>query len=137
MANGKAAGKSGIPPEMVKAGGPPLVNLLQSVWKEECVPRDWVNCNLVPVPKNGDLRRCDNWRGTALLDLVGKTVARIIQSRLQVVAEEILPDTQCGFRNSRSFIYTVFAVRQVVEKLYEYQQKGFLVSIDLKKRMIL
>ena len=64
LANGKAAGESGILPEMVKAGGPPLVNalvsLLRSVWKEECVPRDWVNCNLVPIPKKGDLRLCDN-----------------------------------------------------------------------------
>ena len=74
LANGKAAGESGILPEMVKAGGPPLVNalvsLLRSVWKEECVLRNSVNCNLAPIPKKGDLRLCDNWRGIALLDVV-------------------------------------------------------------------
>ena len=32
---------------------------------------------LVPVPKKGDLSSCDNWRGIALLDVVGKVVSRI------------------------------------------------------------
>ena len=50
-----------------------------------------------------------------------------------MVAEEILSDTQCGFRKGRSCIDMVFTVRQVVEKLYEHQQKAFLVFIDLKK----
>ena len=53
------------------------------------------------------------------------------------MAEEILPGTQCGFRKGRSCIDMVFTVRQVVEKLYEHQQKAFLVFIDLKKHMIL
>ena len=118
LANVKAAGESGMLPEIVKAGGPPLINalvsLLRSVWKEECVPRDWVNCNLVPIPNKGDLRLCDSWRGITLLEVVGKTAARIIQSRLQVVSE-ILPYAQCGFRKGRSCIDMVFTVLQIVE----------------------
>ena len=101
------------------------------------MPRDWVNCNLVPIPKKGVLRLCDNRRGITLLNVVGKTVARIIPSMLQVLAMEILPDMQCGFRKGRSCLDMMFTVRQVVEKLYEHQQKAFLVFMDLKRHTIL
>ena len=39
-------------------------------------------------------------------------------------------DAQCGFHKGRSCTDMVFTVQQVVEKLYEHQQKGFLVFID-------
>ena len=104
LQNGKAAGSSSILPELVKAGGKVFANalllILDAVWEEEQVPQEWVDSILVPIPKKGDLSRCDNWRGIALLDVVGKTVARIIQTRLQVFAENVLPDSQCGFGNS-------------------------------------
>ena len=41
--------------------------------------------------KRGNLTSCDSWRGIALLDMVGKVVASIIQTRLQNLAEEVLP----------------------------------------------
>ena len=33
---------------------------------DSCVPRDWSNAVLVPIPKRRDLGNCDNWRGVAL-----------------------------------------------------------------------
>ena len=48
----------------------------------------------MPVPKKGNLQSCDNWRGISLLDVIDKILARIIQDRLQVIAESILPDSQ-------------------------------------------
>ena len=47
------------------------------------------------------MRKCDNWRGIALLDAVGKLTVRIIQERLQTLAEEELPESRCGFRKGR------------------------------------
>ena len=32
----------------------------------------------MPVPKKGDIKLCDNWRGISLLDVVGKVLGRII-----------------------------------------------------------
>ena len=55
-----------------------LLDLMHTVWRESKVPRNWVNAVLVPIPKKGDLRNCDNWRGIALLDVVGKVMARIL-----------------------------------------------------------
>ncbi|XP_065185994.1 uncharacterized protein LOC135816821 [Sycon ciliatum] len=137
LQNGKAAGSSGIIPELVKAGGDTfncaLTKLLATVWNEERVPQDWVNSVLVPLPKKDDLSLCDNWRGIALLDVVGKVVARVVQTRLQTVAEEVLPDSQCGFRRARSCTDMIFSVRQISEKVLEHHDRAFLLFIDLKK----
>ena len=86
MKNGKAGGSSGIIlPEMVKAAScedeffDVMLDLVCTVWKESCVPKDSSDAVLVPIPKKGDLSNCDNWRGIALLDVVGKVVARVLQ----------------------------------------------------------
>ncbi len=137
MKNGKAAGSSSIISEIMKAGGlvfaNALLTLLDSVWEEERVPQDWVDSILVPIPKKGDLSRCDNWRGISLLDVVGKAVARLVQTRLQKLAERVLPESQCGFRRQRSCTDMIFSVRQLVEKTLEHHTKAFLVFVDLKK----
>ncbi len=87
----------------------------------------------MPIPKKGDLSQCDNWRGIALLDVVGKVVARVIQTRLQTVAEDVLPESQCGFRRQRSCSDMIFSVRQQGEKAVEHRSKAFFVFVDLKK----
>ena len=135
--NGKAAGESGILPELVKVCPDVfvyhLVELLFAVWDSEVVPVDWVNAQLAPIPKKGNLAECDNWRRIALLDVLGKAVPRIIQSRLSNSMDSVLPDSQCGFRKNRGCMDMVFAARQIVEKSFEHKQKCFFVFIDLKK----
>ena len=54
--------------------------------------------------------------GISLLDVVGKVLGRIIQDRLKLVAEDVLPDTQCGFRAGRGCTDMIFVARQLVEK---------------------
>ena len=51
-----------------------LTDLVSVVWKERCVPQEWVDVILVPISKKENLHCCDNWRGIALLDVVGKLV---------------------------------------------------------------
>lgn len=135
--NRKATGSSGISAELLKSAGPVfidrLVELLASVWRDGQVPRDWVDAVLVPIPKKGDLSNCDNWRGISLLDVAGKVAARLIADRLQELAEDVLPDSQCGFRRGRGCTDMIFAVRQAVEKTYEHRCKAYISFIDLRK----
>ena len=137
LKNGKAAGSCGILPEMLKYGCSDFVGLLKDllneVWLERRVLQEWVDAILVPIPKKGNLHSCDNWRGVALLDVVGKLAARIVQSRLQMVAERELPESQCGFRRGRGCTDMIFVVRQLAEKAVEHQAKQFFVFVDLRK----
>ena len=110
----KAAGESGILPEFVKVCSNVFVDnlfveLLVAVWDSEVVPVDLLNAQLVPIPKKGNLAECDNWRGITVLDVLGKVVARIIQSRLSHSMDSVLPDSQFGFWKNRGCMDTVFA----------------------------
>lgn len=115
LKNGKAGGgNSKILPEMVKIAwyedefADLLLELVQDVWRQQKVPKDWVDAVLILLPKKGDLSNCDNWRGIALLDVVRKVVAQVLQERLQELAEDVLPESQCGFRKGRSCTDMIF-----------------------------
>ena len=101
LTGNRAGGSSGILPEMVKVCSNELleylVKLFTHVWNSGSVPQDWRDALLIPVPKKGDLSLCDNWRGISLLEVVGKVFAKIIQRRLQVLVEDVVADSQCGF----------------------------------------
>ena len=97
------------------------------------MPQEWRDALLVPIPKKGDLTQCDNWRGISLLDVVGKLFTKVVQVRLQRVAEEVLPDSQCGFRAGRGCADMVFCTRQLVKKAREHNTTLYLLFIDLRK----
>ena len=101
-----------------------LLELVSNVWRECKVPADWCDAVLVSIPKKGDLSSCDNWKGIALLDVVGKVVARVLQERLQKIAEDKLPESQCGFRKGRGCTDMIFTIRQLVEKSWEHTAKS-------------
>ena len=68
-----------------------LLVIVHTAWEESGVPREWADTTIIPIPKKGNLRDCNNWRDIALLDVVGKAAARVLQQRLQRLAEEELP----------------------------------------------
>ena len=69
----------------------------------------------------------------SLLKVAGKVFARILQDRLQVVAEKVLPESQCGFRKGRGCVDMIFAARQLVEKSKEHDDSLFVLFVDLRK----
>ena len=133
----KAGGKTGILPELLLCGGPVLhdrlLQLMQDVWRDGDVVADWKNAVVVPVSKKGDLQCCDNWRGISLLDVAGKLFARIVQDRLQRIADHTLPESQCGFRKGRGCCDMIFVVRQLFKKAREHQESLFTLFVDLRK----
>ena len=110
-----------------------MLELIQGIWSEGEVVADWKNADVIPIPKKGDLQHCDNWRGISLLDVVGKVFARVIQERLQVIAEKVLPESQCGFRKERGCCDMIFVARQLLEKAREHQESLFTLFVDLRK----
>ena len=64
--------------------------------------------------------------------MFGKLVDRVIPSRLQSIADDVLPESQCGFRSGRGCTDMIFSVRQI-EEMFEHHVKAFFVFVDLKK----
>ena len=139
LASGKAPGKDGIPPEVLKKSKESsllkhLHDLLLLCWEEGSVPQDMRDAKIVTLYKNkGERSDCNNYRGISLLSIVGKVFARVVLNRLQNLAERVYPESQCGFRAARSTIDMVFSVRQLQEKCREQRQPLYMAFIDLTK----
>ena len=112
---GKAPSKDGIPPEIIKAGKTTVLlrhlhELLCQCCDEGIVPQDMRDSNIVTLYKNkGDRRDCNNYRGISLLSIIGKAFARVVLNRLQTLAAQVYPESQCGFRAGRSTIDMIFS----------------------------
>ena len=137
MSKGTAGGSSGIVPELMLGGGLALHqrihSLISQIWAGSSVVSEWRDAEIVPIPKKGDLWSSDNWRGISLLDVVGKLFARVIQDRLQELSEDVLPESQCGFRKGRGCVDMVFVARQLIEKAIEHDTPLYVIFVDLKK----
>ena len=59
--------------------------------------------------------------------------SRIIQERLQVIAEMFLPESQCGLRKERRCCDMIFVARQLLEKTREHHDSLFTLFVDLRK----
>ena len=138
LRNGKAPGNDGIPAEVLKHGQPallkPLHELICDCWERGHIPQDMRDAKIVTLYKNkGDRSDCNNYRGISLLSIVGKAFARVILARLQILAQNVYPESQCGFRAGRSTMDMIFSLRQLQEKCREQQKALFVAFIDLTK----
>ena len=137
MKPGKAPGPDNVPFELLNSAGPALKSrlmvLLTQIWNSESVPPNFKNANIITIFKKGDHMSCGNYRGISLLCIAGKIFTRILLDRLLQLAEEILSESQCGFRPSRGTIDMIFCARQLQEKSREQQQPLMQIFWDLRK----
>ena len=63
--------------------------------------QEFARMRLKMLPKKGDLRDLNNWRGIMLLDAASKILSMIINSRLQRLLKEIGIEEQNGFSSGR------------------------------------
>ena len=131
--DGKAPERDGIPAEAQKCGVQ-LTNylhkLIQEIWDAQKVPQDWMDASIVPLFR----KDCGNYRGILLLATVGKILSRVILNRLsEHISQNVLLETQCGFRRGRSTMDMIFCLKQVQEKCIEQNMPLYVVFIDFSK----
>ena len=139
LKSGKAAGVDGIPSEIWKHGGPALHAKLHELftccWKQGKLPQDLRDAVIITLYKNkGEKSDCSNYRGITLLSIAGKILASVLLNRLMPnIADEHLPESQCGFRANRSTTDMVFVLRQLQEKCREQNKGLYATFVDLTK----
>jgi hypothetical protein len=113
------AGTDGIHPELIKYGGNKLLNrmyeLVRQIWDKQRIPEEWKETIIVPVHKRGDREMCENYRGIALGNAAYKILSNIILRKIKPYIEKVKGDNQNGFRDGRSVIDTIFALRIINE----------------------
>ena len=137
LADGKSPGADGIHPEIIKRGGPKLLEtltiIIRKAWEEGKVPQDWKDAQLVTIFKKGDRRVCGNYRGISLLSIPGKVFARVLLNRLSAQIDQFLPEAQCGFRGGRGTVDMIFSLKQIQEKCIEQNMPLYMVFVDFTK----
>ena len=88
---------------------------------------------MVPLPKKGNLRKCENYRTISLISHSSKAMLHVILGRLKSKAEELLSEEQAGFRAGRNIVEQIFNCRVLIEKLLRHQNNLFHNFIDFKK----
>ena len=126
-----------VPFELLNSAGPAvksrLMELLTKIWNSDSVPPNFKNANIITIFKKGERMSCGNYREILFLCIAGKIFARILLDRLLQLVEEILPESQYGFRPSRGTIDMIFCARQLQEKSREQQQPLMQIFLDLRK----
>ena len=102
-------------------------------WVTENLPSEIKDPNITILFKKGDRSRCGNYRGISLLSVVGKLFANILLQRMKRVAEKVYPQSQSGYRESRSTVDGIFTFRQLMEKTSEQRQHMYIVFVDFIK----
>jgi hypothetical protein len=67
------------------------------IWDQERMPAEGKEGLICPVFKKGDKLQCNNYRGTALLNVTYNILSNIILKRLNVYTEEMVKEYQCHF----------------------------------------
>ena len=119
LQGGKSPGLDNIPSELLKQGGEAvtevLTTLCQKIWETKQWPTEWTQSLIIPIPKKGDTRKCQNHRTISLISHPSKVMLKVIQNRLKKEAEELLAEEQAGFRANRSTVEQIFNCHLMIE----------------------
>ncbi|RVE40503.1 hypothetical protein evm_014848 [Chilo suppressalis] len=137
LKNNKAAGDDGITAELLRAGGKPILKVLQrlfnSIILEGRTPKAWARSGVVLFFKKGDKALLKNYRPISLLSHVYKLFSRVITNRLARRFDDFQPPEQAGFRKGFSTIDHIHTLRQVIQKTEEYNLPFCLAFVDYEK----
>ena len=140
LKNGKSPGIDNVPSEILKGGGEALndiiTKLCQKVWSTNQWPDVWSTSLIIPIPKNGYLKKCSNYRTISLISHTSKIILRIILNRLIPQAEDILAEEQAGFRKNRSPTEQILNCRLIMEKKSINNVKFIIISLTTRKPLI-
>ena len=119
----KSLGPDNVPLDLISYGSvlikTKLFNLIQCIWEMKNIPADLKDARVITIFKKGYCSVCGNHRGISLFSIAGKIFARILLERLQTIAEEVLPQSQCSFRPARGTTDMIFCARFLQEKSRE------------------
>ena len=135
MREGKSAGPDGIPPEVLKNCD--LDDLILEFCNMALInnkqPEIWSLSNIIPVPKSGDLSKPDNYRGISLTCIIAKAYNRMILNRIRHAIDPHLRENQNGFREGRTTVAQILALRRLIEEVKRENLTAVLCFIDFKK----
>ncbi|XP_063588750.1 uncharacterized protein LOC134765884 [Penaeus indicus] len=119
LKRGKAAGVDNIPAELLQTGESKVTvlhRICMLIWKNKEWPTQWTQSLVIPIPKKGNLKQCNNYRTISLICHASKVMLRIIGAKLKLQIENILAEEQAGFREGSSTTEQICNIQILGEK---------------------
>ncbi len=137
LKSGKACGIDAIYAEMLKAdiltSARVLTDLFQDIWNSDTIPEDWSKGLIVKVPKKGNIKSCDNWRGITLLSIPSKVFCRVLLNQMETAIGTKIRQEQAGFSKGRGCMDQIFALRNIIEQYSEWNSPLYIHFVDFRK----
>ncbi len=132
---GKGCGEDRIVPEVLKwvPIDDLVLNISNKAFVDRELPKHWTVLNIIPIPKTGDPTKADNYRGISLSSVVAKVYSRMILNRIRPVLDPLLRKNQNGFREKRSTVSKILALRRIIEGVNRKHLPAVMAFIDFKK----
>ncbi|VDO91334.1 unnamed protein product [Schistosoma margrebowiei] len=83
--------------------------------------------------RQGDLSKCENYRGITLLSIPGKVFNRMLLNQIKDAVDAQLRDQQAGFSKDRSCTDQIATLRIIVEQSVEWSSSLYINFIDYEK----
>lgn len=138
--NSKAPGKDEITNVLLKhlpkKAIVQLTYLFNACIKLSYFPSSWKNASIIPIPKpNKDHSNPANYRPISLLSCLSKIFERIILIRLNkhIRENEIIPNTQFGFRAQHSTSHQLLRITNNIKSNYSNKKSTGMVLMDIEK----
>ena len=113
-----------------------LLQAFSEVWVSGKFPTSWKQATIIPIPKPGkDSTDPSNYRPIALTSCLGKTLERMINTRLIWFLESngLITNFQCGFRSKRSTVDHLVRLETFVREAFIKKEHLTAVFFDLEK----
>lgn len=140
MKPGKTPGVDGVSIEFFKSLPISAIEIITSLFNDilfyETTPSSWSEIILTLLHKKGDKSNPSNYRGIALCNCISKLFTLILSDRLEAWASRnnIVNETQNGFRRRRSCIDNIYVLQSVIHFTLRLSKgQVFALFIDFKR----
>ena len=135
----KTPGPDKISPRILKEAKNELVKPLSILFNKSLtthkVPDDWKLANVTPIFKKGDKSQPKNYRPISLTSVVGKLMETVLRDKIVTFLENnnLIKDSQHGFRNKRSCLTNLLDFFHDVYNLYDNTRAVDIIYLDFQK----
>ena len=140
LKNGKSPGIGGIGAELLKCSEKDAVKqlhlLINTIWKEQCIPEDWQKSLIVKVLKKGDLTQSDNCCGISLLSVPSKILCRVLIDRLNSGMDKVIRQEKARFQSGRGTSEQISALQNILEQCREWQAPVYINFVYFSKAFV-
>ena len=133
MKPGRAPGWDQVPAELYQnseTARAELYRILRMIWDSEDIPEEMVKGIFVMFYKKKDRNCFANYRAICLLCHAYKLLSTVISNRMYVDLEEILPDSQAGFRRARGTRDNICILKWAIKMILREMQEAVITYID-------